>query len=630
MTPRVAGRPYDGDVDAVDEIKRRIDVPEYIGRSVALQKAGRNFRGLCPFHTEKTPSFYVFPDRGTWRCFGSCGDGGDIFSFVEKRDSLDFRGALRLLAEEAGVQLSAQAAQRRSRVEHLSAIVSAAVDYYQRRLQSEAGEEARAYLAGRGIAPDTIDAFRLGWAPDEWRGLRDALTARGYTEGDIAAAGLLVEPESGGHPYDRFRGRVVIPIADERGAFIGMGGRGLQNEEPKYLNTPQSELFDKGRTLYGLDLAAESIRSAGTVVVVEGYMDVIGPWQAGFRNVVATMGTSLTEQHAGLIRRLARRVVLAMDPDAAGLAAAERAGGLFISLDSPENLAKSARAADAFTTRSELELRVAPLPAGHDPDEIARDDPKAWDAAIANAVPITEFLIRRALAGEKPDSPIEARRLVDRLRPILLAVSDPVERSTYIQRVARHLGVGEQAVVERLRQGLPNARARPQRQPEVRPEAPTHEETLLAILMRHPHLRHELRSVPPGLFTGSLEREAFQRWLANEDFAMAPEGDPVAGRMRSIEARRLPPMSADDARKAMRQVMREILRERLMQRQAAVTEILAEAERTMGANRVAEVASAVWGGAIPPDDVLELAETILEDLDLGISLHRQETPLEAF
>ncbi|MEX2080309.1 MAG: toprim domain-containing protein, partial [Dehalococcoidia bacterium] len=458
----------------------------------------------------------------------------------------------------------------------------------------------------------------------EWRSLRDALTARGYTEPDIVAAGLLVEPDAGGNPYDRFRGRVTIPIADERGAYIGMGGRGLHGEEPKYLNTPQSELFDKGRTLYGLDLAAETIRAAGTVVVVEGYMDVIGPWQAGFRNVVATMGTSLTEGHAGLIRRLARRVVLAMDPDAAGLAAAERAGGLFIGLDSPENLARSARSADAFSTSSELELRVAPLPAGHDPDEIARDDPAAWDAAIANATPYTEFLIQRVIGGEKPDSPLEARRLVDRLRPILLAVSDPVERSTYIQRVARHLGVNEQAVVERLRQGLPNARARPQRSPEVRPDAPSREETLLTILLRHPHLRHELRNVPPGLFTGSLERAAFQRWLASEDFTAAPADDPIAARMRAIEARRLPPMSADDSRKAMRQVTREILRERLMQRQAAVTEDLAAAERSMGANRVAELSNQVWRGATPPDDVLDLAETILEDLDLGISLHRRE------
>jgi DNA primase len=613
-------------MDAVEEIKRRLDLAEYIGRSTALQKSGRNFRGLCPFHNEKTPSFYVFPDRGTWRCFGSCGEGGDLFSFVQKRQNLDFRGALRVLAEEAGVQLSPQAAQKRSRLEHLSAIMSAAIDLYQRQLAGPGGEAARAYLAGRGIQPDTATAFRLGWAPDEWRFLRDSLTARGYEERDILSAGLLVEAESGGAPYDRFRGRIVIPIADERGQFVGMGGRGLHGEEPKYLNTPQSELFDKGRTLYGLDLAAEAIRVAGTAVVVEGYMDVIGPWQAGFRNVVATMGTSLTEQHAALLKRLAGRVVLAMDPDSAGLAAAERAGALFLGFDSSESMARSARSADSLATRAELDLRVAPLPPGKDPDEVARDDPASWAAAITSAVPYIDFLLQRAMGGERPESPVEARRLVDRLRPILLAVSDPLERSRYIQRVARHLGVPEQSVMERLRLGVAGARSRPQRQAAIRPDVPTHEETLLAILMRHPHLRFEVRTMPADVFSGALEREVFVRWLANDDFLAAPPDDPVAAFVRRVEARRLPPMTAADARKAVDEVKREILRERLLQRQAAVTEELAEAEKSLGANKVAEFSNEVWRGAMPPEESYSLAETVIEELELGLSLHRREIP----
>lgn len=612
-------------MDPVDEIKRRLEITDYVGRSVRLQKSGRSFRGLCPFHSEKTPSFYVFPDRATWRCFGSCGEGGDLFSFVQKREGVDFRGALRMLAEEAGVQLSAEAAQKRSRVEHLSAVLSAAVDFYQRQLAGEAGEAAREYLAGRGLTPETVATFHIGWAPDDWRTLRDHLTARGYADRDIAAAGLLVDNEAGAAPYDRFRGRVIIPIADERGQFVGMGGRGLHGEEPKYLNTPQSELFDKGRTLYGLNLAADSIKESGVAVVVEGYMDVLGPWQAGFRNVVATMGTSLTGNHAALLRRLARRVVLAMDPDAAGLAAAERAGSLFIGAASPEEMARSARAADTLATEHELEIRVAPLPPGKDPDEVARDDPGRWAAAIAEATPYAEFLLHRATGEGRPDSPIEARRLVDRMRPILLAVSDPVERSTYIQRLARHLGVDEGSISERLRLGASN-RVRGRREPQPRRPA-TREETLLALLLRHPHLRHEVRHLPLDVFSAALDRELFRRWLAADDLGGDSDGDPVVAHARAVEGRRLPPLTGDEARLAARQVIREILRDRLMQRQLTVTDELAEAEKTLGANRVAEVAHDVWRGAIPPDEAYQLAETVIEELELGLSLHRRESPL---
>ncbi|MGK2964982.1 MAG: DNA primase [Tepidiformaceae bacterium] len=615
-------------MDAVEEIKRRIDTAEYIGRVVRLQKSGRNFRGLCPFHGEKTPSFYVFPDRGTWRCFGSCGEGGDLFSFVQKRESIDFRTAIRTLAEEAGVQLSAEAAQKRGRFEQLSAIMSAAVDYYQRQLQEDGGQAAREYLsAKRGLSDETIEAFRIGWAPDDWRGLHDYLTARGYAERDITATGLLVESESGGAPYDRFRGRVIIPIADERGQFVGMGGRGLHGEEPKYLNTPQSELFDKGRTMYGLHLATAAIKESGVAVVVEGYMDVIGPHQAGFRNVVATMGTSLTTNHAALLKRLAKRVVLAMDPDAAGLAAAERAGSLFIASGTVEGLARSVRTADSLTTEHELEIRVAPLPAGKDPDEIARDDPEGWGEAIAGAAPYTEFLLKRAMGEGRPDSAVEARRLVDRLRPILLAVSDPVERSTYIQRVARHLGVEEGAVTERMRQGMPSARSRPQRPFEPRGPRATREETLLAIVLRHPHLRHEVRNLPLDLFTESLDRELFRRWVTGEEFVGNADEDPVIAHARRLEGLRLPPLVGENGAKAVQQVVRDVLRDRLMQRQVAVTEELAEAERSLGANRVAEVGNQVWRGGMPSDEAYGVAETVIEELELGLSLHRKEAPL---
>lgn len=610
-------------MDVVEEIKRKLDLAEYIGRTVPLHKSGRSLRGLCPFHSEKTPSFYVFPDRGTWRCFGSCGEGGDLFTFVQKRDNLDFRGAIRQLAAEAGVQLSAEAAQRRSKIERLGGVVSAAVDYYQRRLRDPSASEARDYVREpRGLTQETIEAFRIGWAPDEWHALHDYLSGRGYGEEEALAAGLLVGPESGGRPHDRFRGRIIIPIADERGQFIGLGGRSLHGEEPKYLNSPQSDLFDKGRTLFGLDLTGDAIRATGTAVVVEGYMDVIGPWQAGYRNVVATMGTSLTEHHAALLRRYAKRIVLAMDPDAAGLAAAERAGGLFLSLASPELMARSARSAEQLTRGAELELRVAPLPPGKDPDEVARDSPAAWEKAIAGALPFAEFLLNRLMEAERPESPLQARQVVDRLRPVLLAVADPVERAMYVQRIARRLGVTEQAVLERVKQGAHVPRG-PRAAPS-RAEAPSPEQTLLAILVQNPLLRAEVRPLPPDLFASALDREAFLRWLHAENGGDAQPDDPVADHLGTLSRRRLPPFSPDDARRAVREKIREIGRDRLIQRQMAVTEELATAERTLGANRVAEVSNEVWRGALPPDESMALAETVIEELELGLSIHRRE------
>ena len=612
-------------MDAVAEIKSRLDPVEYIGRVTRLQKAGRNFRGLCPFHTEKTPSFYVFPDRGTWRCFGSCGEGGDLFSFVQKRDNLEFRDALRALAAEAGVQLTAESAQQRSRHDKLAAIVSAAVDYYQRCLSGPEGGPAREYLLEtRGLRQEALDAFRLGWAPDEWRGLRDYLEGRGYEEADILASGMLVENESGGQPYDRFRGRVIVPIADERGVFVAMGGRGLHGEEPKYLNSPQTELFDKGRTLFGLDVAAPGIRESGTVVVVEGYMDVIGPWQAGFKNVVATMGTSLTESHATLLRRFARRVVLAMDPDAAGLAAAERAGGLFIALDSPENMARSARSADSFVAQTELELRVAPLPAGKDPDEVARDDPAGWANAIDNASTYAEFLIRRIMGPSIPESPLEARRTVDRLKPVLLAVHDPVERGMYIQRVASHLGVSEPAILERIRQRASQGRPAPLPRQRGQLEDPTAEERLLVVLLRHPPLRTDMRILPPTIFSNALDRELFQAWLAGQDFDGLPGEDPIAIHGARLRGSRFAPLTEEMARREVQNKIRFILRERAIQHQLAITEQVAEAERTLGPREVEKVANLAWMAALPTDRVTELAETVIEQMELGLSIHRKE------
>ncbi len=614
-------------MDAVAEIKRRIEIADYVGRSVTLRKSGRNFRGLCPFHTEKTPSFYVFTDRGTWRCFGSCGEGGDLFSFVQKRENVEFPEALRLLAREAGVELSARGAERRGRAELLGGIVSAAVDFYQQALAGEGGAAAREYLAAtRGLSAETVAQFRLGWAPDEWRALHDHLIGRGYRAEDAVAAGVLAAGEGGGAPYDRFRGRVVIPIADERGRCVGLGGRILGSGEPKYLNSPQTELFDKGRTLYGLDATGPAARESGEIVVVEGYLDVIGPWQAGFRNLAATMGTSLTEGHAAVLRRFARRIVLAMDPDSAGLAAAERAGGLFLDLSSPGAMGASQRSAEAVAARAELDLRVAPLPAGMDPDDLARTAPDAWREAIARAAPFAQFLVDRLLPAERPESPAEAFRILERrLAPVLREVRNPIERAALVQRIARRLGVAERVIGERLRAGQ-RAMARPVAKAE--PARATAEERLLATLLRHPDLRADLRAYPlPGLFPDALQRAIAERWLHDELDAAgedAGESDPVGDRVRQLRDRREPLLSATDARRRALDLMEYLLRERLIQHHSAGAEGLAEAERELGAPRVLEAAYQAWLGESPSAEMLELAHAAIEQLQLGLSIHRRE------
>ncbi len=612
-------------MDVVEEIKRRLELADYVGRSVKLTRAGRNFRGLCPFHTEKTPSFYVFTDRSTWRCFGSCGVGGDLFSFVAKRDGLDFRSALVQLAQEAGVQLTQESPEKRSRVERLAALMSAAVDFYQRQLAAPDGERARAYLsAKRGLNADSIAEFHLGWAPDDWRALRDALVARGYDERDQLAAGLLVEPEGGGQaPYDRFRGRVVIPIADERGQFVAMGGRGLAGEQPKYLNSPQTEVFDKGRTLYGLDLAARAIRETGTAVVVEGYMDVIGPWQAGYRNVVATMGTSLTEHHVALLRRLAKRVVLAMDPDAAGLAAAERAGGLFVAFSSPEAAAQSARSAETLVRGTEVELFVAPLPAGKDPDEVARESPEAWRAAIAEAAPFAEFLVNRLVPAQGVATAAEARRTVDRVRPVLLAITDPVERGRYVARIAQRLRVPEPFVFERVRPASrpTPGRPAPERSGESgRPSGP--EALLLALLLRFPDLRTSMGHLPGDeLFAAAVDRQVFRTWHAGPE---AHPDEAVAARRTALGRLLLPPMSAEKAQAQAIALVRAIGRQQLHQHHVAVTAQLAEAEERLGVAAVDGVSLDVWRGIAASAEAQDLASTVIEDLQLGLSMHRAE------
>jgi DNA primase len=368
-------------MNVVEEVKERTDIVEIVSQSVKLRKSGKNYTGFCPFHPNKrTPAFAVFPDSGTWRCFGACNEGGDVFSFLMKKEGWDFRETLRYLADRAGIELQpltpAQEAAEEG-YDRLREVLEAAAPYYRHQLlQTPEGAEVLSYLQDRGMSTATIETFELGYAPDAWEALKGFLLEKGFNEKELIDAGVVTERESGG-TYDRFRGRLMIPIRDVRGRMAGFGGRVMDPDAfPKYINSPQTALFDKGRMLYGLGRARKSIRQSGQVVIVEGYMDVIGLHQAGFQNAVSTMGTAITEHQLRAVKRYGRQIVLALDADAAGGRATLR--GLTVAretLDREADPVFDSRGLIRHEGRMDADIRIVSLPVDVDPDELGRNLP---------------------------------------------------------------------------------------------------------------------------------------------------------------------------------------------------------------------------------------------------------------
>ncbi|MGQ9709674.1 MAG: DNA primase [Anaerolineae bacterium] len=439
----------------VDEIKERLDIVDVIGAYVSLQKVGRYYRAHCPFHAEKTPSFYVFPDSQRWHCFGACNEGGDIFTFVMKREGWDFATALEELARRAGVVLrprTPEQAQIDEAIARLQASVTEAAHYYHHLLlHAPEAARAREYLAHRGLSSETILRFQLGYSLPAWDALRAYLTGRGFTPDELVRAGLLVEREDGS-TYDYFRGRLMIPIRDPHGKTVGFGARTLEADGvPKYINSPQTPLFGKGQLLFGLDMARDAIRREGSVVVVEGYMDVMQAHQAGFGNVVAQMGTALTETQVRLLKRYTRRLILALDPDAAGVQATLR--GLEVAREAMDRELTpifNPRGLVGFERRLGAEIRVLTLPAGHDPDDLIRQDPNRWPALIRESLPVVEFVLGQLLRQTDLEDAKGRAQVVEAMLPLLRDVGDPVERETYAQKVARALRLDARTVLARL------------------------------------------------------------------------------------------------------------------------------------------------------------------------------------
>ncbi len=440
-------------MSVIDEIKSRLDIVDYVSATVKLRHTGKNYTGFCPFHSNtRTPAFVIFPETQTWRCFGQCNEGGDIFGFVMKKEGWDFAETLKFLAEKAGVELPAYnqaSTANQEYTEKLVTVLEAAERFYRQQLvETEAGKQTLDYLHQRGLNDQTIKIFGIGHAPDEWEALLTHLKNAGYDEQVMLDAGLITTRDSGGG-YDRFRNRVVIPIRNTAGKICGFGGRVLNKDDvPKYLNSPKTELFDKGRILYGLDLARQPIRTQDQAVIVEGYMDVIGLYQAGFTNAVSPMGTALTEDQFRLLKKYTRRIILALDPDAAGEKATLR--GLETArhtMDVDSDIRFDARGLMHIESRLKADIRVTTLPDGKDPDEIALADPQQWEQIIAEAKPVVEHVMETLAASKDVDDAKVKSEIAQQILPLIDDVSDREEREAYRQKLAHLIKVDERALI---------------------------------------------------------------------------------------------------------------------------------------------------------------------------------------
>jgi DNA primase len=530
-------------VSAAAEIKQKLDLVDFIGETVPLRKAGTTFKGLCPFHGEKTPSFVVTPARETWHCFG-CGRGGDIFTFVMERDGVDFPTALRQLAGRAGVELSPQSSREDAQRKRLREVLEAAIAFYHQVLTAHPqGQPALDYLRGRGFKDTTLETFQLGFAPDSWDALTRQLTAkRGFREDELEAAGLVSRRGSSGSSrgrgvYDRFRGRIIFPIRDASGAASGLGGRviGAATDTAKYINTPATLLFDKSHTLYLIDRAKSAIRKQGRAVLVEGNTDALMAHQEGFENVVGSLGTALTPGHVELVTRYAPRIALAYDVDAAGQSAATfGATELTALVGEIERSPYRGRLTDVDMVR---------LPEGRDPDEVIRDDPETWRRATETPQPIMEFLIDRFAQRYDPKSITGREQLINSVVPTLRTITDPVRRDGYVQLLARRAGVDERVVREALTHREPPAALRTGRNspgsrinleaimatpgaldPQAVERALTRpESTLLRLLLLHIEQIERVRDrLTPDLLSSTPARELWK--------ALREASDPATGK----------------------------------------------------------------------------------------------------
>lgn len=521
----------------LDEVRDRVSLGEIVGRRVKLTRAGREFKGLCPFHNERTPSFHVVEDKGFYHCFG-CGAHGDAIDFLNETEGLGFTEAVAELAARAGLELprpdppdEVRAVQRAD----LYQVMEAATQFFETSLGTPAGREARDYVAGRGVTPRTIPDFRLGFAPESRQALRQALEARGISVAQMLGAGLLKSPEDGGAPFDYFRNRIIFPITDRRGRVVAFGGRTMAADNPaKYLNSPDTPLFHKGRLLYNLARARKAAHEAGTVIVVEGYMDVIALAEAGFAHAVAPLGTALTEEQIGELWKLAPEPILCFDGDSAGAGAAMRAAERALPLLAPGQ-----------------SLRFARLPDGLDPDDLVRREGRAaFEAVCAGALGLADMLWQGLVSGFDIATPERRAGLDKRVMELAGRIVDDKVRSFYLRdfrdRLFRHFAPARRPASkyrpgqDKARPAAPPSRLRTTRLGRLSPAGNTvsHEEVLLLCMLAEPTLGEQhVEELGALIFVDSeldklrrellvtlssaqgLDREALHDHLARHGFA---------------------------------------------------------------------------------------------------------------
>ena len=509
--------------DMVEEVRAAADIVDVISEFVQLKKAGREYKANCPFHEERTPSFYVVPAKGFYKCFG-CGKSGDVFSFVMERQGLDFVEAVKHVAGRAGVQVRevTRSQEEEDPNRPLYEINGFARDWFRRQLEDPAvGAVAREYLEGRGIGAEVAERYGLGFAPDQWRELRDAAAKHGLGEDLMLEVGLLGSSERSREPYDRFRGRIIFPIEGRSGRVIAFGGRVLQGDgkdAPKYLNSPETPIYHKGSNLYGLSWARHSIRREETALVVEGYMDVVSLAAHGFENVVAPLGTALTPEQAKLLSRYTTRVLILFDSDAAGLKATFKAGDTLL--------------------EAGLHPAVVTLPPGEDPDTLVRSaGAEGLERYLDQAVDVLDRKLQILDEKDYFSSIERTRSAVDRLLPTIRAASDPALHDIYVAKVADRTGVRRETLeAEMKRAGIGSPQARVDTRPSA-PRVTAHripklgaERSLLLLMTKNPDfIERAGEHLGPGDFMDSTYRTIFQALLDDPGLCAPPESmDPVA------------------------------------------------------------------------------------------------------
>jgi len=590
-------------MSVIDEIKQRLDIVDVVSDYVTLQKSGRNFKALCPFHTEKTPSFFVFPERQSWHCFGSCGVGGDIFSFVIKKEGVEFGEALRILAQRAGVTLVSKQKEKREdkEAERLGQVNEAAVQYYHKLLlDSKAAEVARSHLKKRGISQETIESFQLGFSPESGDGLYQHMLARDYKRDELVRAGLVMEKEDWG-VRDLFRNRLMIPIRNEQGNIAGFGARALDDSTPKYLNSPQTAVFDKSGILYGIDRAKRAIREQGLAIIVEGYMDVIIAHQYGFSNVVASMGTSLTQKQVGIIKRLTTNLALALDADAAGDEATLRG------LDVAREAFKVDKSPDWLGGTSKLQgsLKIIHLPRDRDPDEVVRENPDNWRKLVDEALPVMDYFFEAVTS--KLDLGKEGQRAAaaEQLLPLISEIADSVERELYLSRLAHLVGVDERTLAHEAARRKPTQRERSKKAvslPSAQVLGHPLEEYCLSLLLQHPELRDEGRKLSPDYFEGTENRELFLAWRASPGVESLRQNLDASlwEHLDSLMAKELPPATNRELETALADCTRRLRGQRLRMIKAMEEMLISEAASEGDKNVIKERVETILQRALEP------------------------------